>query len=427
MKETFYRKIWELYQVDKETVDLIEQAQGNLWEQFARIDAISQLNQLKILGIYRDENIAPRFFAPSTGYGYDDIGRDKLDVVFARALGAEDALVRPQITSGTHALAMMLFGLLLPGDELLCATGKPYDTLETAIGISGDSPMSLARRNVTYAQAELLEDGSLDANGILAAIKPNTKVIHFQRSRGYAWRRALTVKEIGEMISAIKEKHPNVIITVDNCYGEFTAEKEPTELGADVIAGSLIKNPGGGIAPTGGYIAGRKDLIEQIADCMTAPGIGREVGSYAATYRPFYQGLFMAPHVVAQSQKAAVLAAKVFAQLGYEVLPGSDEPREDIIQSIKFGAKEPLIAFCKSIQRSSPVDSFAAPEPWDMPGYQHQVIMAAGAFVQGSSIELSADAPIKEPYIAYMQGGLTYEHAKLAIMTAVADIKRAVK
>ena len=424
MSELFNKKICEAYGVDRDTVRLVETCEGDLTEQFARIDEICLFNQLKILNVYQEEFIAPRYFSPTTGYGYDDTGRDKLDAVFARVFGAEDALVRPQFASGTHALALMLFGLLLPGDQLICATGKPYDTLETAIGISGDSKMSLKMRNVSYRQVELLEDGSIDVKGVIDAVCTNTKVIHLQRSRGYAWRRALTVEEIGAAIGAIKAAHPQVIVTVDNCYGEFTVEKEPVEVGADVIAGSLIKNPGGGIAPTGGYIAGKKQLIEQIADCMTAPGIGREVGSYAATYRPFFQGLFMAPHVVAQSQKTAVLAAAVFEKMGYPVLPKAQEPREDIIQSIQFGSKEPLVAFCKSIQRCSPVDSFAAPEPWDMPGYQHQVIMAAGAFVQGSSIELSADAPIVAPYIAYMQGGLTYEHGKLAIMAAASDIKK---
>ncbi|MGI6192931.1 MAG: aminotransferase class I/II-fold pyridoxal phosphate-dependent enzyme, partial [Christensenellales bacterium] len=379
-------------------------------------------NQYKVLSAFQSERIALRHFNPTTGYGYDDDGRDALDRVFARCMGAEDALVRPQIVSGTHALALMLFGVLRPGDELLSITGKPYDTLETTIGISGDSLSSLKAMGVAYSQVELGEDGGIDVKASINAIHEKTKVVHIQRSRGYAWRRALTVAEIGRGIAAIKAAKPHVIVTVDNCYGEFTTTEEPVAAGADLMAGSLIKNPGGGIAPTGGYIAGRKDLIELVAERLTVPGIGREVGSYAASYAPFYQGLFLAPHVVAGTLKGATLAARVFEKLGFDVLPRWNESREDIIQAVRFFKPEPLIAFCRSIQKASPVDSFVVPEPWDMPGYQCQVIMAAGAFVQGSSIELSADAPIAPPYTAYMQGGLTYEHVKLAVMSAVSDM-----
>jgi len=421
------KKLFELlrqqYGVKENIARMVDEAEREAAARFAEIDRICQFNQYRVLSAFRSERIALRHFSPTTGYGYDDCGRDALDRVFARCMGAEDALVRPQIVSGTHALALMLFGVLRPGDELLSITGKPYDTLETTIGISGDSPSSLKALGVSYAQVELGEDGGIDAEAAIRAITDKTRVVHIQRSRGYAWRRALTVEEIGRAIAAIKAAKPSVIVTVDNCYGEFTATEEPTAAGADLMAGSLIKNPGGGIAPTGGYIAGRKDLVELVAERLTVPGIGREVGSYAASYAPFYQGLFLAPHVVAGTLKGAVLAARVFEKLGFDVLPKWDENREDIIQAVRFFRPEPLIAFCRSIQKASPVDSFVIPEPWDMPGYQCQVIMAAGAFVQGSSIELSADAPIAPPYTAYMQGGLTYEHVKLAVMSAVADME----
>ncbi len=400
----------------------VEAAQAEVAEEFARVERVAEYNQAKVLAAFQKHEIAARHFSGTTGYGYDDIGRDTLDRVFASTFGAEDALVRPQFASGTHALSAMLFGVLMPGDELLSATGKPYDTLEETIGISGNAPGSLRRYGISYAQTELREDGGIDLPGILAKMTDHTKVVHFQRSRGYAWRRALTVAEIGSAIKAIKAARPEVIVTVDNCYGEFTALTEPTEVGADLMAGSLIKNPGGGIAPTGGYVAGRKDFVEQVADRLSAPGIGREVGSYAASYAPFYQGFFLAPHVVAQALKGAILAARVFESLGMEVLPHSHDVREDIIQSICFRSPERLISFCQSIQRVSPVDSHVVPYPWDMPGYQDQVIMAAGAFVGGSSIELSADAPLVEPYIVYLQGGLTYEHAKLAIMAVLQEM-----
>lgn len=410
------------YGIRSEIAELVDAAQGEVSGRFHEVDRVCELNQYKVLSAFQKERIALRHFSPTTGYGYDDDGRDALDRVFARCMGAEDALVRPQIVSGTHALALMLFGVLRPGDELLSVTGKPYDTLETTIGISGESSSSLKSMGVTYAQVELGKDGGIDVEAAAAAINERTKVVHIQRSRGYEWRRALTVGEIGKAVSAIKAAKPGVTVTVDNCYGEFTAAVEPAAVGADLMAGSLIKNPGGGIAPTGGYIAGRRDLIELVAERLTVPGIGREVGSYAASYAPFYQGLFLAPHVVAGCLKGAILASRVFEKLGFDVLPKWDESREDIIQAVRFFQQEPLISFCRSIQKASPVDSFATPEPWDMPGYQCQVIMAAGAFVQGSSIELSADAPITPPYTAYMQGGLTYEHVKLAVMSAVSDM-----
>lgn len=412
----------EFFGISRNVLSVVEQAQSDLSGQLASIDAIRELNQYKVLHALQKHQIALRHFAPTTGYGYDDIGRDALDAVFADALGAEDALVRPQLASGTHALSMCLFGLLQPGEEMLSITGKPYDTLEEAIGISGNEWGSLKSYNIGYSKVDLQLDGRIDIQGVLKALKPNMRVVYLQRSRGYEWRRSLTVEEIGDAINAIKTVRPDIITVVDNCYGEFTGTIEPCAVGADVIAGSLIKNPGGGLAPTGAYIAGKRDCIARIANRLTSPGIGREVGSYAASYAPFFQGLFLAPHVVGESLKGAVLCARVFEECGFSVLPNSNAQRDDIIQSIRFDDEKQLISFCQSIQKAAPIDSHVVPYPWDMPGYQHQVIMAAGAFVQGASIELSADAPIKPPYIAYMQGGLTFEHVKLGILIALQDM-----
>ncbi len=413
-------RIYESLGVDTKVETLVDNAEASLNEVFSRIDKTEQINQLRVLKAFQDENVAARHFASTTGYGYDDVGRDTLDRVFAKSLFAEDALVRPHFANGTHALFIALAGILMPNTTMLSIAGKPYDTLEEAIGISGEAYGSLAQLGVNYRQIDLMEDGSLDMNAILDALKDDTiKVVYVQRSRGYAWRKSLTVDTIGEMCKAVKKVRDDVYIVVDNCYGEFTEDKEPTCVGADVIAGSLIKNPGGGIAPTGGYIAGTSECIAMIENRLTVPGMGREVGSYAASYAPFYQGLFLAPHVTAQSIKSAALFAAVFECVGMETLPSKDEIRSDIIQSVRFKSPEALIAFCQSIQRAAPVDSFAVPMPWDMPGYKHQVIMAAGAFVQGSSIELSADAPIKEPYIAYVQGALTYAHGRIGVMLAL--------
>ncbi len=371
----------------------MDAAQGEVSRRFNEVDKVCAINQYKVLSAFQKERIALRHFSPTTGYGYDDDGRDALDRVFARCMGAEDALVRPQIVSGTHALALMLFGVLRPGDELLSVTGKPYDTLETTIGISGDSSSSLKSMGVTYSQVELGGDGGIDVEAAAAAINERTKVVHIQRSRGYEWRRALTVDEIGRAISAVKTAKPGVIVTVDNCYGEFTAAAEPAAAGADLMAGSLIKNPGGGIAPTGGYIAGRRDLIELVAERLTVPGIGRR-WVLRRVLRAVLPGAFpCSPRGRGLSEGRDPRFAG-FEKLGFDVLPKWDESREDIIQAVRFFQPEPLISFCRSIQKASPVDSFATPEPWDMPGYQCQVIMAAGAFVQGSSIELSVDAPI---------------------------------
>ncbi|OQB25291.1 MAG: Methionine gamma-lyase [Firmicutes bacterium ADurb.Bin182] len=406
----------------KNAVDFVLRAENELSGIFRNIEEIEYHNQIKILNAFQKEKVGQRHFSPTTGYGYDDIGRDTLDRVFARSVDAEDALVRAQITSGTHALYIALSGLLSPGDTLLSVTGKPYDTMQKAIGLSGNERNSLKSIGVKYKEIDFDRNGNLDMPKIIKGISPKVKIVYVQRSRGYAWRKALSINEIGELCGLVHAEDPGIIIVVDNCYGEFTENIEPAGIGADIIAGSLIKNPGGGLAPTGGYIAGKSKLIDMIANRLNVPGIGRETGSYAASYAPFYQGLFLAPHTTAQSLKTAVLFAKVFENAGLQTLPSSDAPRSDIIQSLRFKNENSLTAFCRSIQRAAAVDSFVVPEAWDMPGYSHKVIMAAGTFVQGSSIELSADAPIKEPYTAYIQGSLTYAHGRIGAMLAVNDL-----
>lgn len=398
---------------------LIDGAQEDCAGRFAQLERIESENFERVLAAMQAQRVGVQHFQATTGYGYDDIGRDALERVFAQAFGAQDALVRPQFVSGTHALAVCLFGLLRPGDQLLSAVGMPYDTMDEVIGISKASDGSLAEMGVGYAQVELTGAGEIDLPAVCDAITDRTRVVMIQRSRGYAWRPALTVGQIGEAARAIHARKPDAIVMVDNCYGEFVDVQEPTHVGADVMVGSLIKNAGGGLAPTGGYIAGRHDLIERIACRLTSPGIGREVGSYAYGYQPFYQGFFFAPHVVCQAVKTAVLAAAVFSRLGFTVHPGVDDARSDIIQALRLETPERLIAFCEGIQMASPVDSFALPEPWAMPGYQDQVIMAAGTFVSGASIELSADAPMREPFAVYMQGGLTLSHGRAGIASAV--------
>ena len=398
----------------------IASAEAALKEQFARIDAIEEHGTRRILKAYQEHMIAYRHFAPTTGYGYDDVGRDTLEKVFADLFGTEAAIVRPQIVSGTHAISLCLFGLTLPGDHILSATGTPYDTLEGIIGW-GDGPApvgSLKEMGVTYSQVPM-KNGQIDVEAVDAAITPATKLVIAQRSRGYDWRPSLMPENFEALAAMIHSKHPGVRLMVDNCYGEFVCEKEPSHYGADVCVGLLIKNPGGGLAPTGGYVVGKQDAIERISYRLTAPGIGLEVGSYAASYQPFYQGLFMAPHTVAQAIKTACLAARVFEDLGMTTTPASSEPRADIIQAIQMRSPERLIAFCQGIQMASPIDSMALPEPWAMPGYTDEVIMAAGTFVSGASVELSADAPMREPYTAYMQGGLTYAHGRIAIAQAL--------
>ena len=379
---------------------------------FARFEQTELINTRRVLDAFRQHRISLRHFAPTTGYGYDDLGRDTLGKIFADCLGKENAIVRPQITCGTHALSLCLYGLLRPGDTLLSAAGTPYDTLGDVIGLTGKKGNgSLKDFGIGYREAKL-KDGKPDPNAILSQLDDSVKLILIQRSRGYDWRASLSVEQIDKLIDLIHKRKHDVWIMVDNCYGEFTDTKEPD---ADIMAGSLIKNPGGGLAPTGGYIAGKKELVEKVAFRLTSPGLGAEVGSYAGSYRPFYQGLFMAPHTVCQAMKTGCLFARAFEKLGYPVHPSYRDERNDIIQAIRFGTPERLIRFIQSIQMFSPVDSEAIPEPWDMPGYQDQVIMAAGSFVAGASIELSADAPIREPYAAYMQGGLSYMHSRIVL------------
>jgi len=403
---------------------LVERAEKRCASAFEKTDAIALYNTEKVLNALQKYEVAARHFAPTTGYGYDDVGRDTLEKLFAEIFDAEAAIVRPQIASGTHALSMCLFGLLRPGDELMYASGGPYDTLEEVIGVRGCPPGSLREMGVSYAQVEMTADGRLDLEGIRAAMKPNTRVVAVQRSRGYSTRPSLMPEDIAPLAEMLHSEYPDAVLMVDNCYGEFVCEKEPTQYGADVCVGSLIKNPGGGLAPTGGYLVGREEVIERISYRLTAPGIGREVGSYAGSYQPFYQGVFMAPHVVAQAVKTAILAAAVCEEMGLKSSPASDARRTDIIQALEWGNPERLIAFCQGIQTASPIDSMALPEPWDMPGYQHQVIMAAGTFVSGASIELSADAPMREPFASYLQGGLTYSHGKLALIRTLEYMRK---
>ena len=383
---------------------------------FAEIDAQSLRGTRRVLDAFAKYRVAARHFAPSTGYGYDDIGRDTLESVVAELFGASAAIVRPQIASGTHALSMCLFGLLKPGDHLLAGSGMPYDTLAGVIGHDGKPEGSLSEMGVSFDAVPLTDNDKIDLPAVLSAIRPNTTVVALQRSRGYAWRDAIAPDEMKPLIDAVHAVRPDIYIMVDNCYGAFVCDREPTHLGADVCVGSLIKNLGGGLAPTGGYIVGTERAIKRIEARLTCPGIGREAGSYAASYQPFYQGLFMAPHTVAQALKTAVLAARIFEKLGMKTSPAYDAPRADIIQQIEMGTPERLIALCRGIQEASPVDSFVVPEPSEMPGYADPVIMAAGTFVGGASIELSTDAPMRAPYIAYMQGALTYEHGKIAML-----------
>lgn len=409
--------------ISNEAYSYVKECENELTDVFKKIDDVEACGQARVLAAFQQEGVGLRHFAPTSGYGYDDIGRDALDRVFAAALEAEDALVRPQITSGTHAIFTALSGLLEPGDTMLSFTGKPYDTLEQAIGIEGNEYNSLARMGVKYSQIDL-NDGHIDLDAAKKALFPEVKVVYFQRSRGYSWRNALTPEEMLPAFELVRKAAPNAFIVVDNCYGGFTRMHEPTYYGADVIIGSLIKNLGGGVAPTGGYIAGTKQAIERIEMKLTVPGMGREVGSYSGSYAPFYQGLFLAPHVTAQAVKSAVLFARVFEKTGMVSMPASTDERSDIVQSLRFNSADALISFCRSIQKAAPIDSFVRPEPSDMPGYASKVIMAAGTFVQGSSIELSADAPIVEPYTAYVQGSLTFAHGRIGVMYALDDLIR---
>lgn len=396
-------------------------SEAKLKDVFARIDSNEEACTRRVLAAFQKQQVAYRHFSPTTGYGYDDVGRDTLERIFAELFGTEAAIVRPQIASGTHAISLCLFGLTLPGDEILSATGMPYDTLEGIIGWDEkQTPVgSLKEMGVSYRQVELTEQGTIDVDAVDRAITPKTRLVIAQRSRGYAWRPSLMPEAFRALADMLHTRHPGVRLMVDNCYGEFVCDREPSHYGADICVGSLIKNPGGGLAPTGGYIVGKADAVERISYRLTAPGIGLEVGSYAASYQPFYQGLFMAPHTVAQALKTACLAAQVFEDLGMVTTPSAASPRADIIQAIQMKTPERLVAFCQGIQMASPIDSMALPEPWDMPGYQDQVVMAAGTFVSGASIELSADAPMREPYTAYLQGGLTYTHGRIALGQAL--------
>ena len=403
--------------------ELILKAEARCQEAFRRMEAIEYHNTEKALDVMRTHQVSPRHFAPTTGYGYDDVGRDTLEAIYADLFHTEAAIVRPQIVSGTHTLSLAMFGVLCPGDELLYASGAPYDSLEEVIGLRGDGACSLKEMNVSYAQVEM-KDGKLDLPAIRAAMKPNTRMVAVQRSRGYSTRPSLMPEDVEPLARMLHEEFPNACLMVDNCYGEFVCEKEPSEYGADLCAGSLIKNPGGGLAPTGGYIVGREDLIRRISFRLTAPGIGREEGSYASSYRPYYQGLFMAPHTAVQAVKTSILAAAVFEELGMRSSPAPDARRTDIIQALEFGTPERMVAFCQAIQAASPIDSMAEPEPWDMPGYADPVIMAAGAFVSGASIELSADGPMRAPYAVYLQGGLTYAHGRIALCRALEAMQK---
>lgn len=405
--------------IDHRLRAISDQAEAEACAAFQRIDAVTEYNQQKVLAAFIESGVSESHFTATTGYGYGDRGRDKLDEVFAKAMGAEDALVRHSILSGTHAIAIALFGILRPGDRMLAATGAPYDTLADVIGMNGPSDGSLREFGVDYRQVELAEDGYPDIAGVAAALEdPAVRLVHIQRSRGYSLRPSLSVAKIGELIAAVKAKRPDVVVFVDNCYGEFAEREEPTAVGADLMAGSLIKNPGGGIAENGGYICGHRDLVEKCAYRMTTPGLGREVGASLGHNRTLFMGLFHAPHVVGEAMKTAVYCASLFGLLGYDASPSREDARADIIQTVRLGTPEALVAFCQGMQRGAPVDAFVTPEPWDMPGYDDPVIMAAGAFTLGASIELSADAPLREPYAAYMQGGLNYHSGKMGVLLA---------
>ncbi|SFA75595.1 methionine gamma-lyase family protein [Selenomonas ruminantium] len=403
-------------------VDLKKEVLAESQKLFAHVDAIAEENTLKVLDAMRECKVSDAHFNTTSGYAYDDIGRSKLEELYANIFGAERALVRTQFVSGTHALATVLFGILRPGDELVSLTGKPYDTMQTVIGYDNPSPGSLKEFGVLYNELPMI-DGKVDMEGIKNVISDKTKMVEIQRSRGYSMRNPLSIEDIKAICAEVHRIKPDCICFVDNCYGEFVDTLEPTQVGADIMAGSLIKNPGGGIAPTGGYIVGKDKLVELASYRLTAPGMGDELGASLANNRLLFQGLFLAPHVVAQSIKGAIFAAGMFARLGYKTLPLPTDVRGDIIQAIELGTAEKMVAFCGGIQKYSPVDSYAAPEPWDMPGYADQIIMAAGTFVQGASIEFSADGPMRAPYNVYLQGGLTFEHAVIGIMGAAQAIE----
>lgn len=417
-------QLYEQYKklgISEEVYRFGEEILASLSARFTRIDQNAEYNQLKVIRAMQAANVSEACLLGTTGYGYNDLGRDTLEKVYAAVFETQDALVRPQITCGTHALALALMSNLRPGDELLSPVGKPYDTLEEVIGIR-PSRGSLAEYGVTYRQVDLLPDGGFDYEGIRTALGERTKMVTIQRSKGYQTRPTLSVQRIGELIAFVKQIKPDVLVMVDNCYGEFVETVEPSQVGADMVVGSLIKNPGGGLAPIGGYIAGKKECVENAACRLTSPGLAKEVGASLGVLPAFYQGLFLAPTVTASALKGAIFAANIYEKLGFSVVPDGQESRHDIIQAVTFGSPEGVIAFCEGIQAAAPVDSFVKPEPWDMPGYDSKVIMAAGAFVSGSSIELSADGPIAPPYAVYFQGGLTFPHAKLGILKSLQNL-----
>ncbi len=415
------KELYEKMGIREDVYEFGRQVEESLLQRFQELDAVAEYNQLKVLHAMQKNRVSEACFYPSTGYGYNDLGRDTLEQVYADTFHTEAGLVRPQIACGTHALAIALFGNLRPGDELLSPVGKPYDTMEEVIGIR-PSRGSLAEYGVTYRQVELLENGLFDYAAIEKAINPKTRMVTIQRSKGYLTRPSFSVKQIGELISFIKEIRPDIICMVDNCYGEFVDIIEPSDVGADLMVGSLIKNPGGGLAPIGGYIVGKEEYVENASFRMTSPGLGKEVGASLGVNGSFFQGFFLAPTVTRSALKSAIFAANVYEKLGFLVIPDGREPRQDIIQAVTLGTPEGVVAFCKGIQHAAPVDSYVDPEPWAMPGYDSQVIMAAGAFVQGSSIELSADGPMKDPYAVYFQGGLTWEHGKFGILKSLQEM-----
>ena len=409
------------FSINPEVIDFVESAEEEIHDSLEALDLMGELHQYRVIKAMQKAGLSDRHFAVATGYGYDDIGREIVEKIYADVFGAEDALVRPHISSGTHAISLALYGVLRPGDHLLAISGSPYDTIRTVIGLSekNQGEGTLKDFGVTYSQIELLEDGAFDESAILKAMTSKTKMIYLQRSTGYGWRKALTMDAIEKIIPKIRRIKEDVIIFVDNCYGEFLDSVEPVAIGADLMAGSLIKNPGGGLAPTGGYVAGRSDLVHLAACRLAAPGVARETGATLGINRTFLQGLFLAPTVVAQALKSAVLLASCYKKLGFAVCPDVGDYRSDIIQSVRLGTPEGVKIFCKAIQEAAPVDSHVTPEPWAMPGYADPIIMAAGAFIQGSSIELSADAPMREPYIVYFQGGLTHYHGKLGLVLSL--------
>ncbi|MFR4161838.1 MAG: aminotransferase class I/II-fold pyridoxal phosphate-dependent enzyme [Paraclostridium sordellii] len=411
------------YELDDEIFNLSNEVMDDIKGRFEEIKEIREYNQYKVLKAMQESNLSDNHFNWTTGYGYNDIGREKIEEIYSKVFNTEDAIVRPIIVNGTHALTLCVQGIVRPGDEILSVTGKPYDTLEGVIGIREEKG-SLKEFGVTYNQVEFLENGEVDLEGIKEKINDKTKLVMIQRSKGYSWRKSLTISDIKEVIETVKSIKPEVIVMVDNCYGEFIETKEPTDVGADIMAGSLIKNPGGGLALTGGYIVGKKELVELISYRLTSPGIGKECGLTFGTSRTVLQGFFLAPYVVSQALMGAIFCSRMFEKLGYEVLPKYDDLRSDIIQCVRLNNAQEVIDFCRGVQAAAPVDSFVKPEPWAMPGYDSEVIMAAGAFIQGSSIELSADAPIKPPYNVYFQGGLTFDHSKMGTLKAYQYMKK---